>query len=137
MTRIKNAIQFALPILALTISHKIVQSQTHNLNAINKIVSIKDYYSGKIPYSIIKSAKQLDIRSPYKLISAIVYFSSTVGTSCVTTVLINGNVFEKENLLAFWSRITPNTLITFDNIKVLKDGKESNLASASFMITPD
>lgn len=137
MTRVINIILFLLLTFTLTISSKEAQSQSHNLNATNKIVSIKNYYAGKIPFSVIKSATQLDIRPPYKLISATVYFSNTVGTACVTAVSINGNIFEKEGLLAYWSRLTTTTLITFDNIKVLKDGKESKLAGVSFIIIPD
>ena len=137
MTSIINSIRFFLLTFAITISCNAALSQSHNLNAINKIVSIKDYYAGKIPLNIIKSATQLDIKPPYKLLSATVYFSNTVGTSCVTTVTISGNIFEKEGLLPYWSRLSTTSLITFENIKVLKEGKESNLAAASFIIMPD
>jgi len=133
MSRLRNTTTFILLASFLSFSNQTLYSQ--NSSAKNKILSINGYLAGKIPISIIKKATHLDIKPPYTLISSTVYFSSHIGGDTNMT-FIKGSVFDK-NFLQLWSRVSVNTIITFDNIKVLQDGKVLDLIGASFQVIED
>ena len=134
MTSVIKIMMFLVLSFALTFSWHKAQSQTYNLNAVNKIVSINGYYAGEIPLHIIKEATELDMRPSYELISGTVYFSGTNFPNVVTESIETNSL---EKLQSHIQRCGPGSVISFENIKVLKEGKVKTLAGGSFIVTPD
>ena len=100
----------------------------------NKIISIAGHYGGKIGITEIKAVKSLEILPSYKLLSAVVYFSSNTGTGCTTAKSITSEKFSKE-FKKYWDRLAPGSNITFENIKVKKpNGEIGSLVGTSFSI---
>ena len=99
----------------------------------NSIISIKNFPEGNIPLTVIKQAIQLDVKPPYKLLSATVYISDSIGY-CVATLALKGNVFD-EDFLNHWNRLTKTSTVTFDNIKLMaKTGKIINLKPQRYKV---
>ena len=129
---LKIIIAFLIYLLNVNVSF----CQTGNVK--NKIISINGFLGGRIPLSKIKNVTQLNILPPFKLISTTVYFSNGIGVCTMATpLLLNSNKFTK-NFLELWKRLSVNSIITFENIQILKsDGIVAPAVSVSFLIVED
>jgi hypothetical protein len=93
------------------------EQKTLNSLQVKPNISLGSYASGKIPIDTVRQLNCLTINPKYKLISTVVYFSSTVGTGCTTTTSISGNCFDTE-FRKFWGRLSPGALMTFAEVKI-------------------
>jgi hypothetical protein len=93
-------------------------------------ISLGSYVAGKIPIDTIKKLNCLTIHPKYQLLSAMVYFSSTIGTGCTASTSISNNCFDVA-FREFWNRISPGTLMIFSQIKI------KDLTNKKIYILPD
>lgn len=93
-------------------------------------ISLGSYLAGKIPIDTIKKINCLTIHPKYQLLSAMVYFSSNIGTACTSPTSISNNCFDT-TFRKFWDRISPGTLMTFSQIKI------RDLTNKKVYILPD
>jgi len=100
-------------------------------------IALGNKKSGRIPIDTIKKVNCLTINDKYKLISVYVYFSGSTGTSCTTTTSLNSNCFDTTFRKNYWERLSPGSIITFDQIEIMdkENKKKYIIPSISFIVT--
>ena len=100
----------------------------------NNVLSIKGYKPGNIPLDSIKHATRIDIKAPYRFVSANVYFGDHTGKRCIGIRPLNGSLFD-DAILGAMDTLDSKSLVFFTDIKILdKSGKILKLSDIFFTV---
>lgn len=83
---------------------------------IDPAINLSGYNKGDIPVSIVRTLKKIEINSSYKIISCVVYISSSKGFNDPYIVFLTSEFFT-EDLQKVLSWATGNMLIVIDEVK--------------------
>ncbi len=109
------------------------EQKTLNSFTLKPEISLSGYGSGKIPIDIIKKATGLTINNAYRIKSAIIYISGLYNSDTQVYTLTS-NLFD-ENILRALERLSPNTIIKFDNIQIFDiKGRLYNIPPIDFIV---
>lgn len=81
------------------------------------VISLQGYTSGNIPLSVVKQIDKVDINSPYKISSTVIYINRKDSLSSPFINIINGSYTSFSNRLKQdWSMIAVGDKIIFDEV---------------------